>query len=163
MSSSPIIQVEFLTPQECQLLIHIHSHYYATHGKDHNDTEVMSIIEQVSDSDDTIVTNFIKKLHAKISHHIQNIDKDTYINYFEIVKWKEGLSMEAHYDFNYHTYTSVIYLNDNYEGGETFVDNIKIFPTLGKIVTFKGNILLHGVNKITKGNRYTVPVWYKSI
>jgi hypothetical protein len=133
------------------------------HGKNHNGTEVLGIISEVSKSDDNIESNFIKKLHARISHHIQNIDKDAYVNYLEIVRWKQGLDMETHYDFDYHTYTSVIYLNDDYEGGETFVDGMKITPATGKIVTFEGNTLLHGVNKITKGNRYTVPVWYKSI
>jgi hypothetical protein len=163
VSSPPIIQVDFLTPQECQLLIHIHSYYYAMHGKNHNDTEVLSIISEVSKAEGNNEPNFIKKLHAKISHHIQNIDKNAYINYFEIVKWKQGLNMGAHYDFDYHTYTSVIYLNEDYEGGETFVESMKIPPATGKIVTFEGNTLLHGVNKIIKGNRYTVPVWYKSI
>ena len=124
---------------------------------------MLNIISEVSKSDNNIESDFIKLIHARISHHIQNINKHTYINYFEIVKWKQGLNMGAHYDFDYHTYTSVIYLNDDYEGGETFIDDIKIIPTLGKIVTFKGNTSAHGVNKITKGNRYTVPVWYKSI
>ena len=163
MSSPPIIQVEFLTPQECQLLIDIHSSNYAMNGKNHNGTEVVNISSKVSIPEDTTEINFIKKLYARISHHIQNIDKHAYVNYFEVVKWKEGLNMEAHFDFDYHTYTSVIYLNDDYDGGETFVNDIKISPATGKIVTFKGNTLLHGVNKITKGNRYTVPIWYKSI
>jgi len=155
-------EIDFLTPQECQLLMYIHSSNYIMHGKNHNGTEVLNISSAVSSPEDNTDINFIKRLYTKISHHIQNIDTDAYVNYFEIVKWKEGLDMEEHYDFDYHTYTSVIYLNDDYEGGETFVDGIKITPVMGEIVTFKGNTLSHGVNKITKGNRYTVPVWYRS-
>ena len=36
----------------------------------------------------------------------------------------------------------------------------KIQPKQGLMVLFAGNHTLHGVNKIKKGNRYTIPCWY---
>jgi len=158
---SNIIEIEnFLLPSECDNLIEVHNELFDKYGKLHNQTQVLTLMSTLLNSDKK--SNKLKHLHAKISAHIQDIDKHSFVNYFEVVKWKEGLNMDGHYDFDYHKWTSVIYLNDNYEGGETFVDDKIIIPLKGKIVTFTGSVLLHGVNKILKGNRYTTPVWYMS-
>ena len=69
--------------------------------------------------------------------------------------------MEYHKDFNHQKYTSVVYLNDDFEGGETVVETIAIKPEVGKIVTFEGPKMHHGINEIKKASRFVVPVWYK--
>ena len=155
------VEIEnFLSVDECNKLIELHKKFVVNYGKIHNETEVLNLMFLVlNDSEDEI---FIKYIHGKITAHIKAIDQSSFINYFEVVKWKQGLKMEKHFDFDFHLWTSVIYLNDDYEGGETIVDEKKIIPLKGKIVTFKGSSLLHGVNKILKGDRYTVPVWYRS-
>ncbi len=147
----------FLTKQECNFLIKFHNDNYSVLGNPHYETQVLNLTNHIINYD------FIKYFYAKIAYHIQNVNKNLFINYFEIVKWFENDFMDKHYDFDYHTYTSVIYLNDDFKGGETFVNDLKIIPEIGKIVTFQGSLNIHGVLKITKGNRYTLPIWYKSI
>ena len=88
--------------------------------------------------------------------------KDYEINYFEIVKWLQNESQDKHKDFSFHPYTSILYLNDNFKGGETVVDDKVIKPEKCKLISFEGNKIIHGVNTITKGERYTVPCWYKN-
>ena len=83
-----------------------------------------------------------------------------YPNYFELVKWPTNYSQGLHKDFKEHVYTSIIYLNDDFEGGQTVVAGKKIDPYPGRMVTFKGNSLEHKVLEVTKGVRYTIPVWY---
>ena len=64
-------------------------------------------------------------------------------------------------DFDYHPYTSILYLNDNYTGGETIVDGTTIIPEKNKLIGFEGDKMTHSVNEITEGTSYTIPCWYK--
>lgn len=150
----------FLSGDECNRLIEIHKKLVMHCGRLHNETEVLSVMHMMAgDNEDDI---FVKYIHGKITDHIKAIDKSSFINFLEVVKWKEGLYMPKHFDFDFHTWTSVIYLNDDYEGGKTVVGEKEVTPLKGKIVTFQGVSILHGVNTILKGDRYTVPVWYRS-
>jgi hypothetical protein len=89
-------------------------------------------------------------------------DDTSVLNYFQAVKWPTNSGQNRHVDHDYHSVTSIIYLNDNFTGGETWVDGKVIEPIQGKMVVFRGNKILHGVNEVTEGVRYTIPAWYKS-
>lgn len=156
-----VIETEnFLSEDECNKLIEIHTKLFAHRGKLHNETEVLNVMCMVADySKDDI---FVRYIYGKITDHIKAINKNSFVDYFEVVRWKEGLFMPKHIDFDFHKWTSIIYLNDDYEGGETVVGEKEVTPLKGKIVTFQGPSVLHGVNKILKGDRYTTPVWYRS-
>ena len=156
-----VIEIEnFLSGGECNRLIKIHKKLFVSQGWLHNETEVLDFMCMLSSQNENDI--FMKYIHGKITDHIKSVNKSNFINYFQVVKWKEGLSMQKHFDFDFHTWTSVIYLNDDYEGGETVVGDKEVVPLKGKIVTFQGVSVLHGVNKVLKGDRYTVPVWYRS-
>ncbi len=55
-------------------------------------------------------------------------------------------------------YTGMIYMNDDFEGGELFFPyhgNLEIKPRPGMLVMFSGNIFNpHGIREITSGTRY---------
>lgn len=63
------------------------------------------------------------------------------------------------------TISVVVYLNDDYEGGELFFKNqkVNIKPSAGSIVIFPSNMpYLHESKVITKGIKYMSPgFWYK--
>jgi hypothetical protein len=62
--------------------------------------------------------------------------------------------------------SSVMYLNDSYEGGEIeFVNSgVRIKPEAGSIIFFPSNFLyIHEVYPITEGYRYSMPHWYHNI
>lgn len=70
--------------------------------------------------------------------------------------------------FTNKAFTSIIYLNDDYEGGELHFpqyNNFKIKPKKGTMLIFSGNIdNMHGIKKIIKGTRYThVTFWSNNI
>jgi len=96
----------------------------------------------------------LKKLNFQF-----NIDKLLTPDNLEIVMWPTNSFMDSHYDKG-DTLAFIIYLNDNYVGGETIVDKIKIVPKTGKIVLFSNGKLEHSVCKIEKGIRYTLIGWY---
>jgi predicted 2-oxoglutarate/Fe(II)-dependent dioxygenase YbiX len=87
-----------------------------------------------------------------------------------IRKWYPGEKQDVHADgetadgwpgYNYIVdYGSIIYLNDEYEGGELFFPkyNIHIKPEPGTLVFFPStNMYAHGVTEVTDGIRYTSP------
>jgi len=102
-----------------------------------------------------------KNVYSILNKHIESVDKNYEINYFEIVRWLKNESQDKHKDFVYHPYTSILYLNDNFNGGETVVGDKTIKPEKCKLISFEGSQIIHGVNTITEGERYTIPCWYR--
>jgi hypothetical protein len=100
-----------------------------------------------------------------------------YSNASALVMWKEGKSMATHKDNGYEhdkhilhmrKYTGVFYINDDYEGGETYIlkENSDEFEIVNKprktsLLLFKSDdSCLHGVQKVKKGNRLTFAIWF---
>lgn len=86
-----------------------------------------------------------------------------------VIKWSKGQSMGLHVDDlgidNYHI-TGLIYLNDDYTGGEISfaTQGITLKPSKGDLVIFPGNLhYAHEVKEVLSGQRYTIPVWCKFI
>lgn len=108
----------------------------------------------------------------RIAEHF-GTERRIYSDSQQLVLWKEGHSMPVHVD-NAHPdgsehgtphrdFASIIYLNDDYEGGEVFfpLAGIRLKPIRGMLVGFRGTAdTPHGVTKVTKGERYTLPCWY---
>ena len=104
--------------------------------------------------------------------HIDYIDPD-----FDRSKLPEGFdssffTSEQEHLYRTHCttkhYTGMIYMNDDFEGGELFFpyhDNFEIKPKPGMLVIFSGNIFNpHGIKQITEGTRYVhTTFWNKSI
>ena len=121
----------------------------------HRNTSILYCENQSSKGD--IVFKFLLK---KLNFFAEENKKNTFVNYSQIVEWPTGEDQGEHIDFDYHTYTSVLYLNDNYEGGQTVVGDKIIQPKKGKIIFFNGNTIKHKVLPIKSGTRYTNPTWY---
>jgi|TARA_R100000988_G_scaffold4457_1_gene2999 hypothetical protein len=82
------------------------------------------------------------------------------VDNMEIVLWPKGSFMKPHYDEG--DYLSfIVYLNDNYKGGETVINNITMKPKKGSIIIFSNGLYLHNVNTVTDKERYTLIAWYK--
>jgi len=99
-----------------------------------------------------------------------NIDLG-YLTPLSISKYHVGKHMGSHVD-SYGDDRSpilsvVLYLNDNYEGGELYFKNqdITIKPTAGSIVIFPSNSpYYHESKKIKSGIKYMSPgFWYKKL
>ena len=102
-----------------------------------------------------------------VSKYLSNngLDREQYKfnddNYY-IKKWNVGSFMGPHSDGNYSdnnlALSIVIYLNDNYDGGEiSFPEkNITIKPKLGSAIIFSSNEM-HEVLPVKNGDRYMSP------
>jgi predicted 2-oxoglutarate/Fe(II)-dependent dioxygenase YbiX len=58
-------------------------------------------------------------------------------------------------------YSFVIFLNDDFKGGELIFDNITVRPQKGQLVYFTGDEV-HNVNSVLEGDRYTLVSFLKS-
>lgn len=92
-----------------------------------------------------------------------------YADVVNFARWPVGYELHPHADaenpggaphpFPWRTLASVIYLNDNYGGGEIYFPNFKLElkPKPGTLVVFPGTLkYLHGVRAVTKGMRHTI-------
>ena len=88
------------------------------------------------------------------------------VDWSEINYWPSGSHHVLHQDTAsiQTTFASITYLNVNYRGGETyFEDGTTISPQVGRTVFFDGINYKHGVRSICHGERFTLPIWYKTI
>tara|TARA_R100001163_G_C4969836_1_gene130190 strand:- start:141 stop:641 length:501 start_codon:yes stop_codon:yes gene_type:complete len=143
----------FISNDLCDFFINYHN--INPHEFKHRNTSIISC------ENESYAGNLaFKFLLKKLNFFVENFAKNTFVNYSQIVKWPPGESQDTHIDFDYHTYTSILYLNDQYEGGFTVVADKIIKPKKGKIVLFDGNKTEHRVLPITFGTRYTNATWY---
>ncbi len=168
-----------ITDLECDKIF---NYYKSNHSNDINDTRVLPWFEgntlYWNFLKDTSISNEIEISRNKIIDLVrQSYSVDVYPNVTTLVMWKEGKSMSIHKDNGYEndkhilhmrTYSSVMYLNDDFEGGETTIlkensDETEYIckPKKGSVLIFRSDeSCLHGVNKIEKGERLTLSMWF---
>ena len=90
---------------------------------------------------------------------------------FRINHYGKGGFMRNHVDniykshgqqYGYPHLTSLVFLNDDYEGGDFLMCDQSIRHKLnqGDVIVFPSNFMFdHEVEKVTKGNRYTCMTW----
>jgi hypothetical protein len=139
----------FLTQEECLILLDEakNSSSWKVQNKDtgifilssSNHKIMIDIYKRVSEL-------FDKELHTQMIRMIHKTDKDSF--------WEEHSDDSGGKDIQYGV---IIYLNDNFEGGELVYpqDNITIKPEMGMLVYHMGN-QKHLVSKVISGDRYTL-------
>ncbi len=146
----------FLSKKECDFFIEFHDlHYGKAPGSRLSGN--LKIIEMLP------ISNKIKEFRKVLSQLILKANKHNkvFLDYAELVAWHgEGIFMEKHTDYSHQHLSSILYLNDNYKGGETVIGNNVIKPETGKVIFFSGTKIPHSVKKLIKGRRYTIPSWY---
>lgn len=121
------------------------------------------------------IKNLINQCRWRIADVIREAygERQVYPDYTDLVFWPPGDGMVVHADnanedgspnlFGWRTYSAVLYLNDDYQGGTTFFPRlgVEVRPETGKLVAFgAGSEYQHGVRPITAGERYTMPLWF---
>ena len=102
--------------------------------------------------------------------------EELYLDYQSIAKWDQGQDMVYHADnakqdktpleyCAWRNYSSILYLNDDFKGGETLFKNQqeKTVPVKGTAILFPASFgYTHGVAKVEEGTRYTISSWFTS-
>lgn len=114
--------------------------------------------------------NFFTDISNKFKEAVEVIfNKEVRANTSHAQKWDVGGFASPHSDnsdfegepnaFEINKYVGVLYLNDDYDGGELYFPehDISIRPTPFSFISFPGGIEnIHGVSEITRGTRYTM-------
>lgn len=114
-----------------------------------------------------IMCEYATKMQSMIEHKFgRTLEPGT----LGIRRWDVGESQEQHADGESHDgipnetyivdYGSIVYLNDNYTGGELYFSayDISFKPTAGTLAFFPSSTYyIHGVKPVTSGVRYTSP------
>jgi hypothetical protein len=114
-----------------------------------------------------ILQEYVNKVQREVEYRFGRFLESTKPG---IRKWYPGEYQDVHADgetaagwpgYNYIVdYGSILYLNDDYEGGELFFPkyNIHLKPKPGTLVFFPStNMYAHGVTEVTDGIRFTSP------
>ena len=120
--------------------------------------EIISIIKKYSE--------IAIKLHKEKNGFVA----DLYTTEGFLSVWKEGswagVHTDSHANYEFLQFSTVIYLNDDFTGGETYFPNQDFLytPKSGDILLFPsgGTEYVHGVKKVLSGNRYTIAMWHSS-
>jgi len=154
-------------------------HGSSTRYGDIKDVRKDKIVEINSDKDRAKAAFAINCLTNKMSEcaieyaDIFNIDRDALYYAVSLLtdprttmginKYDEGAFMGSHVDFNednyYLAYTIVVYLNDDYEGGELYfrLQNLNIKPQAGDLFIFPSNFMYpHQAKKVVSGTKYSI-------
>lgn len=144
-----IIDDHFLKKEEIELLLS----FYNNNKK---------LIESFESKYLLNLNNNLLNIKNKINNYVKEFSVE--IDWWEIVFWPTLTFQNMHYDFSRirTKLTSISYLNDDYEGGETYFDDGTVIGHVkGRTVFFDGQEYKHGVKKVTKGSRFVMAVWYK--
>ena len=96
-----------------------------------------------------------------------------YADTLQVVRWRQGDHQHPHADaenpdgtphpFAWRAYASIIYLNDDFEGGEIYFPQHNLTPPIkaGTLAFFPGtSAFMHGVTPVTRGVRYTMASFF---
>jgi len=114
-----------------------------------------------------IMQEYAKKVYDFIKENYDGPFQDFYETKTHIAKFEPGWGMHEHFDGGRpNDIATLIYLNDDYLGGEIYFPdyNISYKPEPGDLVCFPDNPnFIHGVKSISQGYRYTMPRWFTRI
>ena len=106
------------------------------------------------------VREYESDFHRFICKHITD---------FRINKYGTGGFMSEHTDNIHHSHgqqwgyphvSALLYLNDDYEGGEFVVADKEIKPNKGSSVVFPSNFMYpHEAKEVTEGTRWSIVAW----
>ena len=154
------IQSNFLSAEECDWFIRFFQRNKTRVEREDEGPKAFKVIDLY----DHHMSYEVKYLLGLLTRFCPILN--SFVEYFQVVNRTEGNELPVHIDFEDMAYSSVLYLNEGYEGGETFVglgsEQTLVKPERGKIVGFLGSELSHGILPITKGVRYVVTCWWKT-
>lgn len=127
------------------------------------------ISDEVIKKDLDVINKFVERICKE--QYAQIVDSEfirtTWVREPELIKWGKGTNLPQHFDGTGKdnkpniTLGALIYLNDDYDGGEIYFPehDILIKPKYGDLVIFPCHFL-HEVKQVLLNDRYTIPLFY---
>jgi hypothetical protein len=162
MSKISVIE-GFIEPEDCQIAIDLinNSELVPFEGNPVANEAVRS----------PEIVKFLKKYTDKCIQkqtELYKLKVPIYTQSAYLTVWDVGAGAQLHidHDMPFVQLTSVLYFNDEFEGGEIYFPEFDFSykPKMGSAIFFpsftKESPYEHGVTEITSGRRYTIGAWY---
>ena len=146
------LEDNFISREQSRYIIN----YYKTHldsVNQYNLTYPLSILNTTDYS--------LKTISDRILSICKRFKNDVDLDNLEIVKWPVKSHMKFHKDTKTgDVFASILYLNDNYIGGNTAFDSFQVDPKVGRLLIFSNSYYRHCVKEVGGTSRYTLAAWY---
>ena len=110
---------------------------------------------------DKCSNSLIQTITNKITYKCKMFDNNVEIQNLEIVKWPFNSRLNYHIDEDLDdVFAAILYLNDNFWGGQTAFDTFQIIPKIGRLLIFSNRHYKHSVRRVKFNSRYTLSAWY---
>jgi|2_EtaG_2_1085320.scaffolds.fasta_scaffold04771_13 hypothetical protein len=160
------LEDNFLEEEECKNLIRIFIDW-SVKSKAYRDIHVLHLYE-VGFELDLIDQKFCYEICERVNKRINQItNKKYFMEAVTLSLWPKNSKQNFHIDKTRAEtdYTSVTYLNQDFQGGKTLVfeDTNQILtcsPKIGRTLCFEGKKLIHAVTPIESQDRFTLNIWY---
>jgi len=116
----------------------------------------------------SIINDFFSKVIRKYSDKFERFSCQRHSG-FRVNRYSVGGFMSEHTDNIHHSHgqeygfpqvSALLFLNDNYEGGELIVAGNEYETKMGSGIIFPSNFMFpHEVKKITDGERWSIVTW----
>jgi hypothetical protein len=151
----------FLSKEECDNLIKVYKKNINKKDKKINAIQkVKNVFPLAVDLNNDLDENVINKFNQ-----MSALINDSVADWGQIVRWTKNSFQDLHFDnaSSKTTLSSICYLNENFEGGQTYFKEGTLFmPKTGRALFFDGNYYFHGVKEILSKERYVLALWYKN-
>lgn len=158
----------FLSDEECDILINLIKMNKAKEFPVQWDNDFKPVITRKTYTDLSEIIKYVVPVQNLLEkeYGFPVINKSV-----SVARWDAGDKLELHVDdlgtTNTNHMATLIYLNNDYEGGEIVFpthNNFKYRPTKGDLIMFPGNYHYpHEVETITSGSRYSIPMWFQFV
>lgn len=171
----PYILPDFLTEPECDIIMsyterHLNLFDHGGQPDSFWDKRVINVTE----FEDKNIRDLIVHINKNIEMTVEKLcGKKVYPDTLQVVRWIRGYELKPHADkenpngdphpFPWRDFATLVYLNDDYVGGEIYWPNKnkELKPKKGTLAIFPGTLeFLHGVRDTTEGTRYTLPSFF---
>ncbi len=131
-----------------------------------------------NDIEDEMLKSCLKSIMYVMRDIVSQSDPSentVYVEKPQFARWQEGWELPPHADnieqdnltpnaTPWRSHGGVIYLNDDFEGGELYYPNLNCYevkPEPGMVVLHRAGIEhTHGIKKVTKGTRHTISTFF---
>lgn len=131
--------------------------------EDYYAKEMMEVADRLYGALDNAFNHYTQQIYPFAKSNIKNREESIHL-----LRYGKTGHLPSHQDqgVSSRVLSTVMYLNDDYEGGEIEFkqSNIKLKPEAGSIIFFPSNFLyVHEVYPVTNGERYSMPHWYHNM
>lgn len=179
----PIVIPNLLSQKDSLSLIHYHLQH--KHLRTVGDGSDYRAIDFCHIKTPWVRDIFRRSAQACTSHIFKETGQHFYPEMLALNEWDIGGVQKPHFDTysnseinegavpqegNSREWTCILYLNDNYNGGQTYFPPSETFPIghehppqAGEGLLFQGLYLEHGVETVRRGPRHTISMWFTDI